>query len=127
MDIALLVGRIVFGGYFLMNAYNHLAKGGHMVGYAQSKGVPAPRLAIAGSGLLLLAGGLSIVLGYMVAAGVVALLLFLIPVTFVMHAYWKISDPMARSAESIAFYKNVALMGAALMVLAIPEPWAYSI
>lgn len=127
MAIAFLIGRILFGGYFLLNAYNHLVKGGHMVGYAQSKGVPAPKLAIFVSGLLLLIGGLSILLGVYPVIGVIALAVFLIPVSFKMHAYWKITDPMGRMGEQIQFRKNIALLGAALMLLAIATPWMYSL
>lgn len=127
MAIAFLIGRIIFGGYFLLNAYNHLVKGGHLVGYAQSKGVPAPRLAIAVSGILLLIGGVSMILGLYPLIGVIALVVFLIPVTFKMHDYWKIQDPMARMSERIAFQKNLALLGAALMTLAISMPWIWSV
>lgn len=127
MAIAFLIGRIIFGGYFLLNAYNHLVKGSHLVGYAQSKGVPAPKLAILGSGILLLIGGVSMVLGLYPLIGVIALVVFLIPVTFMMHDYWKIQDPMARMSERISFQKNMALLGAALMMLAISTPWIWSV
>lgn len=127
MAVVFLVGRIIFGGYFLINAYNHLVKGGHMVGYAASKGVPAPRLMITLSGILLLIGGISMVLGMYPLIGVIALVLFLLPVTFVMHNYWKIQDPMARMGERVNFQKNFALIGAALMMLAISSPWIWSV
>jgi uncharacterized membrane protein YphA (DoxX/SURF4 family) len=127
MAIAFLIGRIIFGGYFLLNAYNHLVNSGHMVGYAQSKGVPAPKLAILGSGILLLIGGVSMVLGLYPLIGVIALVVFLIPVSFKMHDYWKIQDPMVRMSERISFQKNMALLGAALMMLAISTPWIWSV
>lgn len=127
MAIVFLIGRIIFGGYFLLNAYNHLVKGGHMVGYAASKRVPSPKLAIVVSGILLLIGGISMVLGLYPLIGVIALVVFLIPVSFIMHAFWKIQDPMARMGERIAFQKNMALIGAALMMLAISTPWIWSV
>lgn len=97
-----------------------------MIGYAQSKGVSSPKLAILGSGILLLIGSLSIILGYQPIIGVIALALFLIPVSFKMHAFWKIQDPMAKMNERINFEKNMALLGAALMILAITV-WTYSL
>lgn len=127
MAIAFLVGRIIVGLYFLMNAYNHIFKGSHMVGYVASKGVRSPKAAIFVSGLLVLVGGLSILLGVGIVWGVVALLVFLVPVTFKMHNYWKETDPMAKMNQRIAFMKNMALIGFALMVLAIPTPWVYSL
>lgn len=127
MAIIFLFGRILFGGYFLLNAYNHITKSAHMVGYAQSKGVPSPKIAIIGSGILLLIGGLSIVLGVYPILGIIAVVLFLIPVTFKMHAFWNIQDPMARMSEEVAFNKNIALIGAALMLVMIATPWVYSL
>lgn len=129
MDYAILflIGRILFGAYFLRNALNHFMNIGMMSGYAASKGVPMPQLAVLGSGLLLAIAGLGILFGVWVDIAVAALVLFLIPVTFQMHAYWKVADPMMQMAESINFWKNLALLGAALMLLMIPQPWAYAV
>jgi putative oxidoreductase len=126
MEYLFLIGRVIFGGYFLMNAYNHLAHSGQMVGYAASRKVPSPKLAILGSGVLLLLGGLSILTGIRIGIGIAMLALFLIPVTFTMHNYWALPDPMAKMGERVNFMKNMALLGAALMMLAIPTPWPFS-
>ena len=127
IDVLLLVGRILFGGFFILNGINHIAKTKNLVGYAQSKGVPSPTAAIIVSGILLLSGGLSMLFGIYVFWGVGAIVLFFIPVSFKMHAFWAIQDPMQRMAEKVQFKKNMALMGAALMLLSIPAPWAYSL
>ena len=127
MAIAFLIGRIIFGAYFLKNAYNHIFHSGHMIGYAQSMGVPAPKVAIIGSGILLAFGGLSMLLGVYTCWGALAIILFLVPVSFKMHPYWKIQDPAAKMNERITFEKNMALIGAALMTLAISTPWMYSL
>ena len=126
MEILFLIGRILFGGYFLMNAINHFMKPGIMKGYASSKGVPAPGLAVFVSGLFILVGGLGILCGVYVQWAVLALAIFLIPVTFMMHAYWKVQDPMAKMGEMVNFTKNLALLGAAIMLLSVPTPWPYS-
>jgi putative oxidoreductase len=127
MENLFLVGRVLVGSYFIMSAYNHLAHPGHLTGYAASKGVPSPKLAILASGVLILLGGLSILTGIRPALGVAAIVLFLIPVTFTMHAFWKDADPMAKMGNRINFMKNIALLGAALMFLAIPTPWPFSL
>jgi putative oxidoreductase len=98
-----------------------------MAPYAASKGVPAPQLAVLGSGVLLALGGLSVLLGVRPKWGVLSLALFLIPVSFAMHNYWTDRDPQMRQNNQIQFSKNLALLGAALMLLAIPEPWALSL
>ena len=89
--------------------------------------MPAPHAAILGSGVLLLLGGLSMVLGVRPTWGVICLVLFLVPVSFTMHNFWADTDPQGRGSNRIQFQKNIALLGAALMVLSIPQPWALSI
>ena len=113
------LGRSIVGIYFLMNAYNHLVKGQGLVGYAASKGVPSPKCAVYGAGILLLLGGLSFISGFYITWGMIALLVFMVPVTFMMHAYWKQTDPMQKMNERIAFMKNFAIIGFLFMLLPI--------
>ena len=127
MEIAFLIGRIIVGIFYLYNAFNHFSQLKNMSGYTQSKGVPAPKLAVLGSGALLLIGGLSIITGYWPTIGIVALVVFFLPVAFIMHAFWKVTDPMAKMSEMINFAKDLGLMGSALMFLAIPQPWPFSL
>jgi len=120
MQTALVyLGKILFGGYFLMNAFNHFSNLSMMSGYVQSKGIPAAKLAVLGSGLLLLAGGISVIFNLFPLIGLGALVLFLLPVTFMMHAFWKVQDPQARMGEMVNFMKNIALLGAVLMFLSM--------
>jgi uncharacterized membrane protein YphA (DoxX/SURF4 family) len=127
MDLAFLAGRIILGVYYLFNAFNHFTRVEMLSGYAASKGVPAPRLATLVAGVLLLVGGLSILLGVYPVVGVVALAAFFIPVTFWMHDFWAVQDPMQKTVQMVNFTKNLALLGAALMLLAIPQPWPMSL
>lgn len=113
-----LVGRLLFGGYFIFNAYNHFAHLSILSGYAQSKGIPGAKLAVAGSGVLLALGGLSIIFNILPLAGLAAPALFLLPVTLIMQPFWKIQDPMARIGEMVNFTKNMALLGAVAIFLA---------
>jgi putative oxidoreductase len=122
-----LLGRILYGGFFLLNAYHHFTQTSAMAPYAGSKGVPAPKTAILGSGVLLLLGGLSILLGVKPRLGILCVVLFLLPVTFTMHNYWADRDPQARQINQVQFNKNIGLLGAALMLLAVPEPWWFSL
>lgn len=127
MEYLFLLGRVLFGGYFIMNGYNHLKNLNSLTGYAQSKGVPMPKVAVFVSGLMLLLGGLGVVTGVRVSYAVVLLSVFLVVTTFQMHQYWKVSDPMARMGEHVNFYKNLALLGAVLLLLSIPTPWVMSL
>lgn len=86
MDILVLIGCVLFALPFLAFAANHLTKTQYMAGYAQSKGLPAAKPAILLSGLLLLLGGLSILLGIWADLGALLLLVFLVPTALVTHA-----------------------------------------
>jgi uncharacterized membrane protein YphA (DoxX/SURF4 family) len=117
-SIVLYLGRILFGGYFLFNAFNHFSRLEMMAGYAQSKGVPSAKLAVAWSGAFLAIGGISLLFNVLPVLGLAALVLFLAPVTFMMHAFWKVQEPMAKMGEMVNFTKNLALLGAVLVLLA---------
>ncbi len=126
-EIIFLIGRIILGSYFLMNAINHFTKLEMLSGYAASKGVKPAKVAVLGTGFLLLIGGLGILLGVYIKLAVLALTLFFLPVSFMMHNFWKVQDPIARMSEMVNFTKNIALWAAILMLLQIPAPWPFSI
>lgn len=126
-DIALLIGRLLFGGLFLYNGVNHFRTRAAMVGYSQYKKVPAPAAAVVVSGIWLVVSGLSVMLGIRPQAGSLMIVVFLFVVSPMMHNYWAATDENARLNDFINFTKNMALAGAALMFLSIPEPWAYSL
>ena len=127
MAVLFLIGRIIVGIFYLFNALNHFMQLNMLSGYAQSKGVPAPKVAVLGSGLLLLIGGLSFLLGYRPVIGVAAVVLFFLGVTPKMHNFWAIEDPQMKMVEMVNFMKNMALLGSALMFLLIPTPWPFSL
>ncbi len=126
MPLLFVIGRILLGGYFLLAGYNHFKNLEGNAGYAKFKGVVMPKLAVGFTGLLLLVGGASIITGFATNVGLAALILFLIPVTFQMHPFWKETDPMKKMGEKINFEKNLALLGAILMLLALGVPWMNS-
>lgn len=53
--------------------------------------------------------------------------LFLLGVTPLMHDFWNFSDPAQRMAEMANFTKNLALLGGALVMFGVPQPWPYSL
>ncbi len=128
MEILFLIGRVLFGGFFIYNAYGHLANLTATSGYAQMKGVPMPKAATVLTGLMLLAGGLSILLGFRPLIGIFILLAFLIPMTLVMHQFWATADPMQKGMERVQFSKNAALVGALLMLIPFAlTAWSYAL
>jgi uncharacterized membrane protein YphA (DoxX/SURF4 family) len=126
MKAPFLIGRLVFGGYFLYNAVNHFANREQMAQYAGSKNVPEPELAVLASGAALAIGGASILLGVKPKLGTLAVIGFLAGVSPAMHAFWKEEDPQRKQAEMINFTKNMALLGGALALMGVEEPWPVS-
>jgi putative oxidoreductase len=126
-NILFLAGRIIVGGFFLTNGFNHFTKLNMMAQYAKSKGTPAPALAVGGSGVLLLLGGASLLLGYHPTIGTALLVLFLLGVSFHMHNFWAVQDQQAKLGEMVNFLKNMAILGFLLMTIAIPRPWPMSL
>lgn len=127
MKTVFLAARILLGMYYLFNASMHFFQLNMMAGYSASKGVPAPELAVIVGGLLLFIGGASILTGYKPTIGVIALVIFFIPVTFMMHNFWAVSDQMMKMGELVNFMKNIALLSSTVMLLSIPQPWSMSI
>jgi putative oxidoreductase len=122
-----LAGRLLFGGFFIMSGIRHFQYLDMMAGYTASKGFPLPRAAVMVSGLLIIVGGISILLGVRPHWGIALISLFLIPVTMVMHQYWKHTDATMRVNDQVNFMKNIALLGASWLMLLIPQPWPVSL
>jgi putative oxidoreductase len=127
MKAPFLIGRILFGGFFLYNGINHLREAKLMAPYAGSKGVPSPELAIKLSAIPLIAGGASILLGAKPKLGAMAILGFLVGVSPVMHDFWRNEDPTQKMNDMINFTKNMALAGGALALMGVDEPWEASV
>jgi putative oxidoreductase len=108
------LGRLLFAGIFVMSGFNHFTK--QAIGYAAAQGVPLASVAVPFSGVLAIIGGLSILLGYHAKFGAWLIALFLIPVTFMMHRFWIVTDPMMAQIQMIMFMKNFAMLGGALLI-----------
>jgi putative oxidoreductase len=123
---ALLIGRALVGGMFVWAAISNLTDLDAKVGYAASKGLPAPTFFVTAASLLLLAGGLSIAAGFRPQLGAVAAAMFLIGVTPVMHNFWALTG-LQQQLELHSFAGNVGLLGGAVAFAAIPRPWPASV
>jgi putative oxidoreductase len=109
-----LLGRFFYTAIFLIAAFGHFSK--QTINYAAAQGVPLASVAVPVSGLIALAGGLSIVVGYRAKLGAWLIILFLVPVTFMMHKFWAVSDPTMAQMQMAMFMKNVSMTGAALLI-----------
>ena len=77
---------------------------------------PLASIAVPLSGIIALTGGLSILLGYRAKIGAWLIVLFLVPVTLMMHNFWTMHDPTTAQINMIMFMKNIAMLGGALLI-----------
>jgi putative oxidoreductase len=117
MDIVVLLGRLFYSCLFITSGMGHLtAQKKMMAGMLKAKNLPAPELLVMASGLVELIGGVLIVLGFHAQWGGWLIVLFLVPVTFTVHNFWTVKEPQARMMQMMNFNKNMALLGAALLI-----------
>ena len=119
MDIVLIVGRVLFSLLFISSGVAHLTKLQAMTGYAQYKKVPAAKLSVIVTGLMLIVGGLYVALGIYADLGALLLAIFLLLSAFKMHDFWKVTDAQAKQSEMTSFMKNLALAGASLIIFVL--------
>jgi putative oxidoreductase len=102
MKAPFLIGRLIFGGYFIYNGINHFKQTHALAQYAGTKKVPRPREAVMASGAMMLLGGTSILLGIKPKYGPAAILGFLAGVSPpIMHDFWRREDPNQRMNDMI--------------------------
>jgi len=117
------LGRFLFALIFLMSAPMHFSS--QTIAYAASQGVPLASIAVPLSGVIALAGGLSILLGYRARTGAWLIVLFLAAVTPMMHNFWTVTDPMMHQMQFIMFMKNLSMLGGALFISQVGTgPWS---
>jgi len=123
-----LLGRILFGATLAFMGLNHFTDVDTMAGYAEFKGLPAPRFSVIASGIVLALGGVGVAAGAfpVLAAGGLAVFLLVSAVT--MHDFWSVDDPEEKQSEMTGFLKNVYGAGAALALLAVGgTAWPYAV
>ena len=117
--IVAVLGRILLCTIFLLSALgNKIPNFQAVAGYMAKEGVPAPQVMLAGAIAFLIAGSLSVILGYKARVGATLLLVFLVLATYYFHDFWTLSDPQAQQEQMIQFLKNLGLMGAMLLIIA---------
>ena len=117
MEFVFVIGRVIFAFLFARSGLQHLEQREAMAGFARAKGAPAPGLTVPLTGVMLLVGAGLIALGLWADLGALLVAAFLLPTAFIMHAYWKIDDPQQSRMDSVHFYKDISLLGAALVIL----------
>ena len=119
----ILLGRFLFVLIFVMSGPRHFLS--QTIAYAASQGVPLASIAVPISGVLALAGGLSVLLGYRAKIGAWLIVVFLVSVTPLMHKFWGVTDPMMFEMQFVMFMKNLSMLGGALLLTQVGSgPWS---
>src|SRR4051794_22637000 len=114
MRYILLVGRILFAQMFILASFGHFQTA--TITALGSK-VPYAEFLIPLSGAMALIGGVSVLLGYKAKVGAFLIALFLIPVTFMMHDFWNVTDATMHMMQQANFMKNIAMLGGACIIM----------
>ena len=114
MQYVVLLGRFFYSLIFIAASLGHFSQ--ESMDYAMQHGVPMPEILVPLSGIVGLAGGLSILLGYRAKIGAWLLVLFLVPTTCMMHHFWGLADAQMAMMQQIMFMKNLSMLGGALII-----------
>jgi putative oxidoreductase len=109
----------LLGGFFAFSGVMHFKHRHAMAQYAHSKHVPAPEVMVFISGLMLAFGGFAIIANIYPLVGMWLIVFFLVPATFMMHNFWRHKDSATHMAERTNFAKNIALVGALIMIIVL--------
>ncbi len=107
-----LLARVFLTAIFFKAAFGKITNFSGTQKFMASKGMPVTGLLLAGAIVFLVAGGLSVLLGYRTRLGSLLLIIFIVPTTLIFHTDFSIKVQM------IMFMKNASIMGGLLMVMA---------
>jgi len=116
VEFVILIGRIMFGALFVASGLGHLSQSASMGRYAESRGVPRGRLATQVSGVAIILGAASVILGIVPDLGALVLVAFLLGTALLIHKFWTEPEGDVRMMAQTQFMKDIALAGAALVM-----------
>jgi uncharacterized membrane protein YphA (DoxX/SURF4 family) len=126
-DEVFLLGRVLFSGVFLWFGVVHLTQTEGSAQYAAFKKVPSARNVVMLTGAAQLVGAAAVILGIWMDLAALGLAAFTLAAALVMHRFWEETDPQTAQAEMAQFWKNISVVGGALMLAAFSKYAPYTI
>ncbi len=114
MKYILLLGRILYSLIFILSGASHFLPS--TIEFAEKSGVPMTEIMVPLSGAIAILGGISILIGYRAKVGAWLLVIFLVPITALMHQFWNVSNSEIAMLQFTMFMKNLSMLGAALII-----------
>jgi putative oxidoreductase len=112
-----LVGRILIAVPFLAFGYVKVTNFQYTVAALAALKLPMPNVATVIAIIIELLGGLCLVIGFKTRFWAWLLFFYLIPITLMVHKFWGLSGA-ARMDNMVNFIKNIAILGALLLLAA---------
>lgn len=116
MDVAILIGRVLFAVIFVGGSIGHLTNTATISSYTESMGLRPGRLFVLGSAVWMIVASTLLVLGAWIDVAALMLFVFLVPTAIVMHRFWADTDAETKANEQMHFSKDLSLAGGALML-----------
>ena len=116
-DIADLIGRILIAFIFFFEAYDSIAFFEGTKEKMTFYGINWQQdILLLGAIFILILGATLVLIGYRSGFGAFLLMIYWVPVTFIVHSWWN-DPPDTQRLESIMFMKNIAIIGGLLLIL----------
>ena len=117
-DVTDLIGRIFLSAIFIFEAIDSTLFFGKTKDAMTEHGINWSQDFLLTSAIfLLIMGGLMVLFGYRSTLGAIMLLLYWVPVTFIVHDFWNSTSNPELRVQSIMFMKNIAIIGGLLMLV----------
>jgi putative oxidoreductase len=116
MKYVVVLGRLLYSSIFIFSGFQHLLMTHSITAEVAKHGVPLAEVAVPVSGVIAVFGGVSILLGYYARVGAWLLVIFLVPVTLMLHNFWAVADPKLAQTVQVMFMKNMSMLGSALLI-----------
>lgn len=112
-----LLGRVLLALIFLLSGINKIGAFAGTAGWMASKGLPMAEALLAVTIIIEVGAAIMIMIGWKARLGALALLLWMVPVTFIFHNFWAMPADQ-QQIQMIMFLKNLAMMGGMLLIMA---------
>ena len=116
----LLLAKAMIVALFLLSAYGKIKGWPNLVGTLAGKGFPLPLLFAVATIAVELFGSAGLFVPRFEKIAALALAAFTLAACFFFHAFWTM-PPEAASSNMVHFFKDVAITGGLLVIVALPS------
>jgi len=116
-DSAALIGRILLALMFVISGWGKLTGFSETVESIASKELPMPQVLAVVAIAIELGAGLAIAVGWKTRWAAVVMMVFLIVITPIFHAFWNVPADQA-TMQQINFMKNLSILGGMIVLFA---------